>query len=243
MIHFNIETEAHNTFKMEKVYWLQIVTVRVTLFVFFMLLEAHIPLPFNRIVHPSESYLYGHPQTKDYFPSKYCWMMVVFLPIFCVVSVHVLTGQKRDWRAEDTKSAVLCLTLLIPLTGVITDLIKVTVGRPRPDFFYRCWPDRGYPNNEEVFSINNEGSQDLECTGDVEPIIQGRKSFPSGHSSLTFATFGFIFFYLSGKMHTFSADRKVDEKAVLISITCLIGMQFCYYYTIDAIIIKAEISI
>ncbi len=32
---------------------------------------------------------------------------------------------------------------------------------------------------------------------------QGRKSFPSGHSSFAFSAFGFCFLYLSAKMRTF----------------------------------------
>lgn len=65
------------------------------------------------------------------------------------------------------------LEAIIP-TVLITNVLKIIVGRPRPLFAAVC---QAYV----------EGSNTL-CIGDEHAVAEARKSFPSGHSSLSFAT-------------------------------------------------------
>ena len=84
--------------------------------------------------------------------------------------------------------------LALLLNGVVTDLIKNQVGRPRPDFFYRCYPDGNPPEGQPSFF-------ELECTNpDLATIEEGRRSFPSGHSSFSFCLTIWLSLYMTAKL-------------------------------------------
>lgn len=62
---------------------------------------------------------------------------------------------------------------LVVIAALYIENVHGVFCRPRPDFFYRCFPD-GVMNSE------------MHCTGDPDLVSEGRKSFPSIHSSCKF---------------------------------------------------------
>lgn len=100
------------------------------------------------------------------------------------------------------------------LTSFITDLIKNAVGRPRPDLIDRCKPKPGTPQNELVnFDICTETNHHI--------LHDGWRSFPSGHSSFSFAGLGFLALFLAGQMHVFRP--RADLFRGLLALAPLLG--------------------
>lgn len=132
--------------------------------------------PFKRKVHPEEMWLYKNPRTPDIVSAQALILSVIFGPLFVTLFHLWLTGDRRDFR-----TASWVWTLALGLNGLATSLLKITVGRHRPDFFYRC-----FPNGIVILNNTTDSNGSLEyynCTGDLRQIYEGRKSFPSGHAS------------------------------------------------------------
>ncbi|XP_018788002.1 PREDICTED: phospholipid phosphatase 5 [Bactrocera latifrons] len=189
------------------------VGIRVMLVFIFISLE--ITKPFKRKVHPEEMWLYKNPRTPDIVSAQTLILSVIFGPLFVTMFHLWLTGDRRDFRA-----ASWVWTLALGLNGFATSLLKITVGRHRPDFFYRCFPNG-------IVVINNatdsNGSLDYyNCTGDLREISEGRKSFPSGHASFSFVGLGFIAIYIAAKLHALSARGRGQSWRLCVSILPLI---------------------
>ncbi|KAG8901989.1 hypothetical protein FRC01_009695 [Tulasnella sp. 417] len=109
------------------------------------------------------------------------------------------------------------LILSLGLTGTITNVIKICVGRPRPDLIDRCQPVDGSVN-APLHGLSNYAI----CTQtDMYILNDGFRSFPSGHASLSFAGLGFLAFYLAGKLHLF--DKRGHTGKSWLAVGPLVG--------------------
>ncbi|XP_022884369.1 putative lipid phosphate phosphatase 3, chloroplastic isoform X3 [Olea europaea var. sylvestris] len=153
-----------------------------------------------KIINPFYRFVGKDMMSDLKYPLKSNTVPVWLVPIYAVllpVAVFLLFYVRRR-DVYDLHHAVLAGILFsILITGVLTDVIKDAVGRPRPDFFWRCFPD----GKDAYDQWGN-----VVCHGDKSVIREGHKSFPSGHTSWSFAGLGFLSLYLSGKLKVF--DRR-----------------------------------
>ncbi|GLC75910.1 hypothetical protein PLESTF_001705100 [Pleodorina starrii] len=144
-------------------------------------------------------YLHSYPHKDNTVPS---WTVPVYGLLGPLVLLFVSSRfvARRPWIELARLWAALALAFF--MTGAITNCLKLPVGRLRPNFVKTCWP-----NGTLVFQNRDQWGGYAVCDprvseGDAEEI---RKSWPSGHSSLSAAGLGFTTYYLLGQLRPFSA--------------------------------------
>ncbi|KAJ5550821.1 Phosphatidic acid phosphatase type 2/haloperoxidase [Penicillium sp. DV-2018c] len=126
-----------------------------------------------------------------------------------------LRGPHR-WkdRLWELNCGVLGLLLAQGLAFVITQALKNACGKPRPDIIDRCKPR---PGSEDLFpGLSNYSI----CTGDPVLLKDGFRSWPSGHSSSSFAGLFYTSLWLGGKLHVMD-NRGEAWKALLVTVPIL----------------------
>ncbi|KAK9768036.1 hypothetical protein K7432_001623 [Basidiobolus ranarum] len=138
------------------------------------------------------------------------WQLFVFS---FLVPLVVLAGIALFIRRSpyDCHCAWLGLSFSMSLTLMVTHILKTTVGRLRPDFIARC-----IPNVDQDPALGLVGSEICQQTNS-KILLDGMKSFPSGHTSLSFAGLTFLSLYLAGKLHLFDERGHTYKSFVCIS--------------------------
>ncbi|XP_041011007.1 lipid phosphate phosphatase 2-like isoform X1 [Juglans microcarpa x Juglans regia] len=170
--------------------------------------------PFHRFVGEGMMIDLRYPLKGNTVPFWAVPILGILLPFIVILIYYFI---RRD--VYDLHQAVLGLLFSVLITAVITDAIKDGVGRPRPDFFWRCFPD-----GKAVF---DPVTRKVLCTGIKSVIKEGHKSFPSGHTSWSFAGLGFLAWYLSGKFRAFDHRGHVAKLCIVfmpILLAVLVGV-------------------
>ncbi|XP_022819253.1 phospholipid phosphatase 5 isoform X1 [Spodoptera litura] len=192
------------------------IVVRIMLVTTFCYMETMIP--FVRVVQKAElETYYMYPRVDSYVPGSVLWTIVLAVP--CLISLMAWAWYND---CNDAFEILLSWSLALGINGVLTDMVKLIVGRPRPDFYYRCFPDGVEPKV-------------LGCTGDLADILEGRKSFPSGHSSLSFCSLGTASLWICGRLGVLSRRRGSAVRVMscllpLMVATCIALSRSCDYH-------------
>eukprot|EP00270_Netrium_digitus_P009842 TRINITY_DN3017_c0_g1_i1.p1 TRINITY_DN3017_c0_g1~~TRINITY_DN3017_c0_g1_i1.p1 ORF type:complete len:279 (-),score=52.49 TRINITY_DN3017_c0_g1_i1:361-1197(-) len=158
--------------------------------------------PFHRYIDQEQLKDLMYPLKSNTVPA---WTVPILALGVPTINFLVLHFARRD--TAETHQAFYGLLYTMALASIVTDGLKLSIGRPRPDFFWRC-----FPNNITSFASNG----DVICNGVASVIKEGRKSFPSGHSSWSCAGLGFFTFFLMGKLRVWSGDGHISK--IIISL-------------------------
>lgn len=147
---------------------------------------------------------------QERVPVSMNFVYALFIPLGFLISINSIT--KASFHKHH--STILGLAIAVILTSFLTDIVKNTVGRPRPDLIARCKPAGGTPRDMLV-------TIDVCTETDHHTLQDGWRSFPSGHSSFSFAGLGYTALFLAGQLRIFRDKR--DLGRALISLAPLVG--------------------
>lgn len=191
--------------------------VLVLSILFFWVLE--VAEPFYRQFTINDPKLMYPFATKERVTDTELYYLTWLLPGIIIIVSCLITENNNYNKLHLIQVGLLGLLLSLNITGVITDLLKVWIGNPRPDFLSRCNPKRKAPLDKLVdISI---------CQSKLSPmyLADGMKSTPSGHSSFAFAGLCYLALWLCGHYKLFKLNVHINsvKNSSLLRIVLIFG--------------------
>uniref|UniRef100_R7WDA7 Putative lipid phosphate phosphatase 3, chloroplastic n=1 Tax=Aegilops tauschii TaxID=37682 RepID=R7WDA7_AEGTA len=178
--------------------------------------------PFHRFVGKDMMTDLRYPLQGNTVPFWAVPVIGIVLP--CAIFGGIYFKKKNFY---DLHHGILGILYSVLITAVITDAIKDGVGRPRPDFFWRCFPDgkdvRLLAKNF-TFSSHKFIFVDLpivQFLSSMEPILTKthRRTLFQIYDNVAFGSFaglGFLTWYLTGKIAVFDRKGHIAKLCIIV---------------------------
>ncbi|KAI0697825.1 lipid phosphate phosphatase 1 [Cerioporus squamosus] len=151
--------------------------------------------PFERDFSTKDP-LIDHKHRPNQISGDFNWTLAFVVP----VAITVVVGLLRR-SAHEVHHSLLALYSGRGLCALVTEALKNRIGRLRPDFLDRCKWDKALKA----------------CAGKAESVLDGRRSFPSGHSSTAFAGMTFLSLWIAGFSGAWCLSQPVPGGSLLSS--------------------------
>ncbi|WPH02621.1 Hypothetical protein R9X50_00548600 [Acrodontium crateriforme] len=166
--------------------------------------------PFHRLFRLNDPRI-QHPHAEiERVSVFYLMIYAAVVPLlFLTVWTLIIRPDRRKAHA-----VLLGVSISIILASVLTDIFKDAIGRPRPDLIDRCQPKHD-TSRDTLVSV-------VVCTETRHHVLHdGWRSFPSGHSSVSFAGLGWVALFIASQTHALRPQASLA--VVLLSLAPLVG--------------------
>ncbi|EAZ62864.2 vacuolar diacylglycerol pyrophosphate phosphatase [Scheffersomyces stipitis CBS 6054] len=189
--------------------------IAFALIAYFFIIAEH-ARPFERQFSLSDLSI-SHPfAVVERVTGVNCILISSLVPVFVIV---VFSAAKFNYSQANNKHAALHSLMLaglglvvsLSINGVVTDILKNWISRPRPDFLARCGAKPGTPVGKLVdVSV---------CTAPlgITILTDGMRSTPSGHSSISFSGLTFLTLWLIGQLKVLKSGAPQPLYKILLS--------------------------
>ena len=178
--------------------------------------------PYEKFLNENLIYRLRYPMKKNSVPTAVLPFISIVFPLLCIFLCSKMDTSGR--RARST-AASLGLLLSVAISFVFVNSVKQACGNYRPDFAARCW---GSATADPVWKeYGKPDCGNLENESLLNDVRQGRRSFPSGHTSMSFSGLFYLSLYLMYYLKCFGGSRTNTERTeafvwkVLISLAPL----------------------
>lgn len=164
----------------------------------------------------------------------YAPSMIVFTWMFMDrTATEVTTRREKRWRVSLFRSCrfIVMMGVAMLQTQAVTEIIKNVVGELRPDFAYRCFGKSSVPYAEKLPFVIQSDQQCSEIASSLgfaaSGLRDGRRSFPSGHASVSVASGVFASLFLASQTFRMKSEpcrpgsRSIPSLGVQGIRTCL----------------------